>query len=109
MARKLRVSGTVEEEETGRPLPELVVRAYDRDLVFDDLLGFDTTDERGCFEIRFQDSDFKDLLETRPDIYVRIYDRSGRHLLRDTRKQVRRNASDHEVFHLTISGGKLRG
>ena len=35
----MRVVGTVLEEESGRPLEGLVVRAYDKDILFDDRLG----------------------------------------------------------------------
>jgi hypothetical protein len=52
--REFRVHGTVEEAETGRPLAGLIVRAFDRDLVFDDKLGFATTDADGRFAIRLR-------------------------------------------------------
>lgn len=107
MTHRFRISGTVAETETGRPLPDLIVRAYDKDLLSDDLLGFTTTDAEGRFEIVYTEAEFRDVVETQPDVYLRIYDRMGRHLLHETRDSVRRNASDDERFHVFISAAKL--
>ena len=96
------VAGVVEEAETGRPLPQLIVRAFDRDLVFDDKLGFATTDDDGRFEIRFGPDQFRDLWESRPDLYLRIYDRSGFRLLRETTDAVRWNASPSEHYRILV-------
>lgn len=104
---RYRVHGRVTESETGRPLPELIVRAYDRDLVADDLLGFATTDADGCYEIRFDASRFRDLFEARPDVYLRVWDRLGELLLLDTRDHARTDASRDERFDLVISGARL--
>ena len=101
------VRGTLEEQETGRPLPELVVRAFDRDLISDDVLGATHTDADGRFEIRFGPEAFRDFLEARPDVYLRIYDRDGARLLHDTRDAVRRNASHEESFAVRIPARAL--
>ena len=44
MRLEFRVHGIVFVQETQKPLPHLLVRAYDRDLIFHDLLGDTTTD-----------------------------------------------------------------
>ena len=102
-----RVWGVVEEAETGRPLPGLVVRAFDRDLVFDDALGFAETDADGGFEIHYRAEDFRDLVESRPDVYLRVYDHAGLRLLYETREQVRRNATGDEHFTLKVPARAL--
>ena len=101
------VSGTVEEAETGRPLPDLVVRAFDRDLVFDDKLGYTSTDADGRFEIRFSPEDFRDFRETAPDLYVRIFDRAGTRLLFETSDAIRWNASPHERYRIRVPARAL--
>ena len=109
--RAFRVRGTVEEAETGRPLAGLIVRAYDRDLVVDDKLGFATTDADGKFEIRFGVEAFRDFRETRPDLYLRIYDAEGTGLLHETTAAIRWNASDDERYAIRIAAralGRLR-
>ena len=69
------VAGVVRERETRRPLQGLVVCAYDKDLITDDYLGECATDGEGRFEIRFTDADFKDAVETRPDLYLCVFER----------------------------------
>jgi len=104
---RFRVRGVVRERETGRPLPELVVRAYDKDLIFDDVLGFASTDESGSFSITFSTEDFKDLWEQRPDIYVRVFDRQGLNELCHTKDSVRKNAEPEEFYELEVPAKRL--
>ena len=103
-----RVLGTIEEEETGRPLANLIVRAFDRDLLFDDKVGYATTDEDGRFEIHFKRRDFRDVGESRPDLYLRIYDRSGVREIHQTTDAIRWNASSTERYGLRIPARALR-
>ena len=103
-----RVSGTIEEAETGRPLGSLIVRAFDRDLIYDDKIGFATTDVEGRFGIRFRAEDFRDWRETRPDLYLRVYDADGIGLLYETTDAIRWNASAHERYQLKIPARVLR-
>lgn len=98
-----RITGTVEEKETGRPLRAVIVRAYDRDFVLDDKLGFATTDESGRFEILFRTEDFRDIWESHPDIYLKVFD--GGRMIHETR--VRWNASRDEDFHLQVPARSL--
>lgn len=104
----MNVSGTVVEEESGRPLPGLRVRAFDKDLVFDDELGESITDAAGRFEVRFTEAQYRDWTETAPDLYIRIFDASGERLIYSTEKAPRMNGSVHEVFEVRISAAKLR-
>lgn len=101
------VAGTVVEQETGKPIKGLQVRAYDKDLIFDDKLGITLTDAEGKFEIRFTEAQFRDFGETSPDLYIRIYDGSGKKLLYTTEKAVRRDALVREYFDVKIPKAKL--
>jgi hypothetical protein len=103
-----RILGTIEEEETGRPLAALIVRAFDRDLIFDDKVGYATTDDSGQFEIRFNREDFSDVAESRPDLYLRIYDRAGIREIHRTTDAIRWNASTTERYRLRIPARALR-
>ena len=102
------MSGSVEEEETGRPLVGLVVAVFDEDLFFDDRLGMAITDKDGRFELFFDSSRFRDLFESDPDIYLKIYDATGAHMIFETQETVRRNASRDEKFKLKIPARNLR-
>jgi carotenoid cleavage dioxygenase len=105
----MRLQGTVTEAESGRPLEGLLVRAYDQDLLKDDHLGDTHTDAAGRFEISYTEVQFRDLNETLPDLYLRIFDRSGKRLLHSTEKQVRKNALVLERFEIRIPSAKLAG
>jgi hypothetical protein len=96
-----RVEGTVEEAETGRPLAGLVVRAFDKDVFFDDELGVCITDEQGRFLIRFTQDAFRDFAETSPDLYLRVFDPKGETLLEQT--PVVGNPGSDERFNIRIS------
>lgn len=107
MSERFRIRGRLEEEETGRPLGDLVVRAFDRDWLFDDKLGFATSDADGRFEIVFDSDRFSELFETRPDLYLRIFDALGTREIHRTLDAVRWNASPDEVFRVRIPARAL--
>jgi len=105
--KDFRIFGVVREAETGRPLANLVVRAFDRDLLFDDKLGYTNTDDDGCFEIRFGMARFRDLFESKPDIYLRIFDQDGIRLIHETTDAIRWNASKNEQYQIQIPARAL--
>jgi carotenoid cleavage dioxygenase len=101
------VAGTVVEQESGKPIQGLRVRAFDKDLIFDDKLGDTLTDAQGKFEIRFTEAQFRDFGETTPDLYIRIYDAGGKKLLYTTEKAVRKDSLVREYFDVKIPRAKL--
>lgn len=101
--QRFRITGIVTETETGRPLSGVIVRAFDRDWLFDDKLGFATTDADGRFAIVYDESDFRDAFESKPDVYLRVYDPGGSVLLHETTDAIRWNATQHEDYHLRVS------
>lgn len=103
----MRVIGTIVEQESGKPLEGLRVRAYDKDWVFDDDLGETTTDAAGRFEISYSEYQYRDHEETQPDIYLRVYDADGSRLLYSSEKAVRRSAQVTEHFDIRIPREKL--
>ena len=105
---RFRVLGVVSEEGSGRPLEALLIKAYDKDVLFDDFLGERHTDANGRFEIQFTELDFRDVVEQRPDLYLRIFDPTGRRELYSTIHTVRRNARSEEHFEIAIPAAKLQ-
>jgi hypothetical protein len=95
-----RVEGIVEDAETGRALAGLIVRAFDKDLLFDDDLGSCTTDSLGRFLIRFTEDAFRDFAETTPDLYLRVFDSRGEQLLHQT--PVLEDFGSDETFRIRI-------
>jgi hypothetical protein len=105
----MRVIGTVVEEESGKPLAGLVVRAFDKDILFDDKLGKTVTDANGNFRIDYSSLDFSLLGgETSPELYVRIFDPTGKKLLWTSEKAIRREVQVEERYDIKISKAKLR-
>lgn len=73
------ITGVVREKESKRGIPGLIVHAYDKDVLHDDLMGEDRTSCDGSFRITSKAGKFQDFFDTRPDIYLRIMvpDRHG--------------------------------
>lgn len=102
-----RVHGQVVEDESGRPLASMLVRAFDKDVAFDDFLGEARTSDAGRFEVVFTDEQFKDFFESRPDLYLQVFDPSGSRLLYTTEREVRFNAGREEFFEVRISRDRV--
>ena len=76
-----RVYGRVLALESDTPLSGYKIEAFDEDIAFDDLLGWGYTDLQGRFELRFEESAFKDSpIEGRPELELRISDLDGAEL-----------------------------
>jgi hypothetical protein len=89
--------GQIRESENNVGIPGLEVRAFDRDVRFDDLLGSVITDEAGNFDLRYEERDFKGLFEGKPDIYLIVKAKDGRTVY-TTEKNVRVEAGKTERF-----------
>lgn len=98
-----RIYGKVVGKETGQGLSGLTVKAVDKDLLFDDLLGSTITDRDGYFEIRYDEEDFQELFfDARPDIFLKIKNADGR-VIHTTVDKVRFEANKVERFIVEIS------
>lgn len=65
-------------DKEGKGLSNLVVSLYDKDLLFDEKLGQAETDENGFYSLTYRIEDFGDLIERKPDIYVKVLDQKGK-------------------------------
>lgn len=105
----LKITGRVREKESGLGLPGLVVKALDRDLLYDDLLGDTITDDEGKFEIIYEEDDFRDLFEKAPDLYIVVRTSDRSRVLYTSEESVRCEAGAEEHFEIVIPKATLGG
>lgn len=94
------VFGTVIDAQ-GQPATGLVVRVFDRDRKYDDLLGESETDENGDFSAVYHERDFAETRENLPDLYVMVSDTAGK-LLYSSRDNIRFEAGRSEYFAIRL-------
>jgi hypothetical protein len=95
------ITGRIVETETKQGVPGLIVSAFDKDMVYDDLLGDTMSDPNGNFSIKYDQSKLNSLFEAAPDIYVTVKTPSGT-VLHTTNGSVRFNAQPREEFLVEI-------
>lgn len=100
-------SGYVTDKQ-GNGIPGLTVSLYDKDLVFDDYLGTRKTIDKGYFEFIYRKESFKNLFDSSPDIYLKVFDASGKKTLYSTKKAVKCNAGRTEVFNISIDSVDIK-
>lgn len=88
-------------DNAGKGLSGLVVSLYDKDLFFDDRLGQADTDQNGDYSLVYRTEDFRDLIERKPDIYVKVLDQEGKTLYTSKRK-IRCEAGRVEIVNIEI-------
>jgi len=110
------IAGIVREEESKRPIPGLLVCAFDKDQFFSDLLGNEITDSNGKFSMCYEGNDFQELFEKQPDIYLDIFDsatarrdpdRARNKPIYTTQRHVRFKAGCREFFGIEIPRDQL--
>ena len=88
-------------DKSGKGLSNLVVSLYDKDLFFDDRLGQTETDAWGEFNFAYRTEDFRDIIERKPDIYVKVLDQKGKTLY-TSKKLLRFEAGRVEIVNVEI-------
>jgi hypothetical protein len=68
-----RISGRVIDRKSQQGVSDLRIEAWDKDLIFNDLVGSAVTDEQGAFQIEFDNSYFKEIfLDRHPDLFFKV-------------------------------------
>ncbi|MCH7777765.1 MAG: hypothetical protein IH878_14715 [Gemmatimonadetes bacterium] len=106
---QVEITGRLTEEESGRPLSGLYVRAFDKDVLFDDLLGSAFSEPDGSFRIISRASDFRDFFEVNPDVYLLIYGPDGKQELHSTKDAIHWNVSASTFLDVKVPRSRLKG
>ncbi len=101
------VHGTVL-NPNGRPFTGGIVRAFDRDLRSEQLLGETRTDAQGYYEIRYSADKFAQVEAGSADLAVKVFSAQGQLLYEPTADEIVYNASADEVVDITLSTGDTR-
>ena len=88
-------------DEEGKPHQGLMVTLYDKEFLFDDVLGTVITNEHGVFKIIYRTEAFRKLFEDKPDLYLKISDSKG-NLVYNSESPVRPDANQMERFRIKI-------
>jgi Rps23 Pro-64 3,4-dihydroxylase Tpa1-like proline 4-hydroxylase len=84
---RYRIQGRVVDGQTDQGLGGIRVEAWDKDLLFDDLVGSAISDAEGRFEITFSEAYFNEcFLDRRPDLFFKLF--QGERLLHSTEDSV---------------------
>ena len=96
------INGQVNDKQTQKGIANLKIEAWDKDLLFDDLVGTAVTDESGHFNITFSEAHFREcFLDRRPDLFFKIY--RGAQLISSTEQSVLWNVAQGTI-PVTIEG-----
>lgn len=88
-------------DASGRGLSGLIVSLFDKDLFFDDRLGQAETDAQGNYSLIYQAEDFRDLIEKKPDIYLKVLDQTDE-TLHTSKRKLRCQAGRVEIINIEL-------
>lgn len=92
------INGRIIDRNTNKGVSKLQIEAWDKDLIFDDLVGSAITDAEGYFQIEFTQAHYQEcFLDRQPDLFFKVF-RQGR-LLTSTEDSIlwNRTTSDTEI------------
>ncbi len=98
---KFQVNGKVVHAISEKPVPNLKVEAWDKDIKYNDLLGQTFTDLEGNFEIEFDSTYFREHApDAKPDLLFKVF--LGKRLLSIANDKVISNAGERTEVTLRV-------
>ena len=90
-------------DKLNRPLPNLLVRAFDRDMRSEELLGEQLSDNNGQFRILYSKEKFLNAEKKTADLLIKVFNATGKAALYTAGiNDIRYNASDSEQINIVI-------
>lgn len=94
-------------DEKGQPVSGVIVRVYDKDRKYDDVLGYTNTDEDGDFHLVYHERAFYEPGEKAPELYVRVEDADGNELF-SSKDSFQYKSGRIEYFLIEIPGAQTK-
>lgn len=96
MGKTYRIIGRIINRINRQGIEGLRIEAWDKDMIFNDLLGSATTDTQGKFLIDFDESRFKELFgDDHLDLFIRVFKEGV--LIKSTEDSVLWNVKDKQT------------
>lgn len=102
---KFVVTGRIVDDATGVGLPNVKIKAFDRDRKFDDLLGTVQTDQDGFYRLEYTAEQFREGGEDAPEVYIQVLDEADEPLYQSPRS-VEIKSNNVETLDARISNSE---
>lgn len=102
------ITGFVRQAGSKVGLPDLFLKMYDKDPMFDDLLGTTVTRADGSYELVLKANDSRELFASKPDLYIRVFRADRLTEIWSTKESVRWNADRRETVDLYVPSEALQ-
>lgn len=100
------IKGRVIDKTTGNGIENITVKAYDKDLIFDDFLGEAITNAKGEFILQFAKKEFFEwIIDKTPDIYLRLYNKEQK-LIYSSKNNVLYNVGKETHLDIELDGSE---
>jgi hypothetical protein len=92
-------------DRQGEPVEGVIVRVYDKDRKYDDLLGYTTTDKFGDFQVIYHERAFYEPGEEKPELFLQVEGEDGQ-VLYSSEETIRFQAGRIEYFRVVLETAK---
>jgi len=93
-------------DESGAGLTDVRVRAFDLERKYDDLLRETRTGMMGYYRLEYDESDFKDLADKKPEMYIEVLDKQGQQVHTSTKSFIHKTG-EVGVIDVTLNASEV--